>query len=236
MNLPALLPALIVRLPQFRRWSVRRVLMRQLYFTGIEAMPLILLMGIAVGAIVVSQLYYEIGQSGEGSLRLLAIVTLSELAPLLTAIVLTARSSSAIASELAMMRVNGELASLRLQGIDPISYLILPRVVAMTVAGGVLSCHFAAAALVTGAVGVANLNWIYELQRLPDALSMRLMIWCPIKGLVFGAGIAAIACARGLNGFDSSNDVPIAASQAVVRALSAVFALDVVFIALRQFL
>lgn len=231
-----MLPAVLLRLPQFQRWSVRRVLMRQLYFTGIEAMPLIVLMGVAVGAIVVSQLYYEIGQSSEGSLRLLAIVTLSELAPLLTAIVLTARSSSAIASELAMMRVSGELAGLRLQGIDPISYLILPRVVAMTVAGGVLACHFAAAALVTGAVGVANLNWIDELQRLPDALPMRLLIWCPIKGFVFGAGIALIACARGLNGYASNNDVPIAASQSVVRALSVVFALDIAFIVLRQFL
>lgn len=234
MNLLRLLWRLPSTLPWLLRWTVRRVLLKQLYFSGVQAIPLIVLVGVAVGAIIVSQLHYAIGQSGEGSLKLLAIVTLSELAPLLTAIVLTARSSSAMSSELALMRVTGEIDHLRLQGIDPVAYLVLPRVLAMMVASCLLSCYFALAALLTGAFGVGNLNWLLELSRLPNALPISMLLWCPIKGLVFGAAIAVVACNRGLHGFASSNDVPIAASQAVVRAFTAVFVLDLLFIVLGQ--
>lgn len=232
MHWLSLLFALPARLPGLARWDVRRVLLRQIYFSALQALPMILMIGMAVGAIVVSQLHYQIGQSGEGSLRLLASITLSELAPLLTAIALTARSSAAMASELAMMRVSGEIETLRLQGVDPLTYLVLPRVLALALACGLLSCHFALAALLTGAVGVAQMNGLQELARLPGALPIDVLLWCPIKGLVFGAGIAVVACARGLHGRASLNDVPIAASQAVVRSLSGVFVLDVAFIVL----
>ena len=85
------------------RAPVRRVLARQLYFSGLESLWLVILIGIAVGAIIVSQLHFGIGQNGADALRLLAGLLLSELAPLLTALILIARSSSAMASELAAM-------------------------------------------------------------------------------------------------------------------------------------
>ncbi|GAB3266951.1 MlaE family ABC transporter permease [Chitinimonas naiadis] len=219
-----------------RRWPVQRVLMKQLYFCGIEALPLLLFIGAAVGGIVVAQLHYQIGQSGEGSLRILASITFTELAPLLTAILLTARSSSAMASELAMMRYSGELTAMSRMGIDIYGYLVLPRIVSMLLATTILTFYFAAVALLTGAVGVAGFGWLNELSRLPLALPVSALLTCLCKSAVFGAAIAAVACGRGLAGGRSATDVPIAASSAVIRALLTVFALDLVFILLSQYL
>lgn len=219
-----------------RRWPVKRVLMKQLYFCGIEALPLLLFVGAAVGGIIVAQLHYQIGQSSEGSLRLLASITFTELAPLLTAILLTARSSSAMASELAMMRYSGELASLQHMGIDIHAYLILPRILGMLLATTILTFYFGVIALFTGAVGVAGFGWLNELSRLPLALPVSTLLTCLGKSAVFGAAIAAVACARGLAGGHSTTDVPIAASSAVIRALLTLFALDLLFILLGSYL
>ncbi|QDQ25242.1 ABC transporter permease [Chitinimonas arctica] len=232
MNSLRLLLAAAMRLSALRRWPVRRVLMKQLYFCGIEALPLLLFIGISVGGIVVAQLHYQIGQSGEGSLSLLARITLAELAPMLTAILLTARSSSAMASELAMMRLHGELAALARMGVDVRAYLVMPRIVGMMLANTVLTCYFALAALLTGAVAVAGFGWLTELARLPTSLSVSTLWLCLAKSVVFGAAMATVACARGLSGGLSVTDVPIAASSAVIRAVLTLFALDLGFILL----
>ncbi len=235
MSSAGLLWASLCGLPALRYWPVRRVLMKQLYFCGIEALPLLLFVGVAVGGIVVAQLHYQIGQSGEGSLQLLATITLGELAPMLTAILLTARSSSAMASELALMRFHGELTSLSRMGVNIHLYLVMPRVLGMMLACGVLTFYFAAASLVTGAIAVAGFGWLQELTRLSLVLPPATLLQCLAKGVTFGAAIAAVACARGLAGGHSGTDVPIAASSAVIRALLTVFALDLVFIVVRYY-
>ncbi|WP_269533212.1 ABC transporter permease [Chitinimonas sp. BJYL2] len=208
--------------------------MKQIYFSGIQAFPLMLFIAIAVGAIVVGQLHYQIGQSGEGSLSLLAGITLTELAPLLTAIMLTARSSSAMASELALMRLNGELTALERMGIDRVPYLIMPRVLGMMFATTALGFYFAVITLLTGALGVAGFNWLNELGRLSQSLPASVWLLCLSKCVVLGSVIATVACARGLRGGSTGNDVPIAASSAVIRALLAVFMVDLAFILLGQ--
>lgn len=232
MRLLRLTLAVLLALPSLRRWPVQRVLWKQIYFSGIEAMPLLLFIAVAVGGIVVAQLHYQLGQSGEGSLRLLASISLSELSPLLTAIVLTARSSSAMASELALMRAHGELAALERSGVPLVDYLILPRVLGMTCAAVLTTFYFALATIVAGAVGVAGFNWFYEMSRLPDILSLKVLAWCLIKSLGFGAVMALVACSRGLSASGNAVEVPIAASSAVIRAMLALFALDLAFIVL----
>lgn len=229
-----MLLAAVLDLPALMRWPVRRVLMKQLYFCGIEALPLLLFIGMAVGGIVVGQLHYQIGQSGEGSLKLLATITITELAPVLTAILLTARSSSAMASELAMMRFHGEFAALTRMGLPVSAYLVMPRVLAMSLATSALAFYFAAVALVTGAIGVAGFGWLTELGRLSLTMPLVTIALCLSKSAVFGAVIGVIGCLRGLAGGRSVTDIPIAASSAVVRAVLAVFAVDLLFILVGQ--
>ncbi|WP_374357428.1 MlaE family ABC transporter permease [Chitinimonas sp.] len=218
-----------------RHWPVRRALARQVYFSGIQALPVVLFVGTAVGGIVASQLHYQIGQSGEGALRLLASITLTELAPLLTAILLTARSSSAMASELALMRMHGEIRALTALGVDIGGFLVLPRVLGMLLSATALTFYFALVAIVAGALGVAGFGWRHELLRLSLVLSPATVALCLAKSLAFGALLAGVACARGLASNGTPTDVPVAASSAVMRALASLFALDLLFILLGRY-
>ena len=235
MRTVKLLPAVVTRVGALSRWPVRRVLLKQIYFSGYQSYALTLFIGAAVGGIVSAQLHHQIGESGEASLRLITTITLTELAPMLTGILLTARSASAMASELALMRVHGELATLDLLGLDPYAYLIMPRVLGMTVSATVLGFYFAVAAIFAGAIGVAGFGFVHAIASLPGAVPLVDLELCLFKSAVFGAAVAIEACGRGLAGGYSGTDVPIAASTAVIRALLALFVLDLVIILIRHY-
>lgn len=208
------------------RAPVRRVLARQLYFTGLESLNLVLLIGIAVGAIIVSQLHFGFGQSGAETLRLMSGLMLRELAPLLTALILIARSSSAMASELAVMRVNNEVWMLKQFGVNPVHYLVLPRVAGMLLASVLLAIYLAVAALLTAAVMVSGANAASELRLLGEALPITHVLVGAGKTALFGVAIAAIACRTGFRAGDAMTEIPRAASRAVVSGLLVVFVID----------
>lgn len=208
------------------RAPVRRVLARQLYFTGLESLLLVLLIGMALGAITVSQLHYKFGQSGADTLRLLAQLLSSELAPLLTALILIARSSSAMASELAAMRVNNEIWMLTQFSVNPVHYLFLPRITGMLLASIFLAIYLALAALLTAALLTSGPNALNELYLLSDALPVSDALSGLAKIALFGVVIAAIACRAGFRAGHAMTDIPRAASSAVVSSLLAVFVLD----------
>lgn len=208
------------------RPPVRRVLSRQLYFTGLESLILVILIGVALGAITVAQLHYKFGQSGAETLRLFARLLLSELSPLLTALILIARSSSAMASELAAMRVNNEIWMLAQFGINPVHYLFLPRIAGMQLASIFLAIYLSLAALLTAALLTSGPNAFNELYLLSDALPVAEVLSGLVKTAFFGMAIALIACRAGFRAGHAMTDIPRAASSAVVSSLLVVFVLD----------
>lgn len=218
--------ASVFSLRYWYRAPVRYALARQLYFSGLESMGLVVLIGVAVGAIIVSQLHYGIGQSGVDALRLLAGLLLAELAPLLTALILIARSSSAMASELAAMRVNNEIWTLTQFGVSPVHYLMLPRVTGMVLASVLLAIYLAIAALLAAALLISGGNAFNELHQLGDSLPISAVLQGMAKTALFGLVIAAVACRTGLRAGGAMTDIPRAASRAVVSSLVAVFVLD----------
>lgn len=208
------------------RAPVRRVLVRQLYFTGAESVLLVMLIGIALGAITVSQLHYTFGQSGTDTLRLLALLLFNELAPLVTALILIARSSSAMASELAAMQVHREVWMLRQFGVSPAHYLVFPRVAGMVLASIFLALYLALAALLTAALMTAGATAPDELLHLGETLPLGRVLGGLTKTALFGSVIALMACRSGLHAGTAMTDIPRAASRAVVRSLVTVFVLD----------
>jgi phospholipid/cholesterol/gamma-HCH transport system permease protein len=219
-------PASAFSLRYWYRAPVRHVLARQLYFSGLESLGLVVLIGVAVGAIIVSQLHYGIGQSGVDALRLMAGLLLSELAPLLTALILIARSSSAMASELAAMRVNNEIWMLTQFGVNPVHYLMLPRVTGMLLASFLLAIYLAIAALLAGALLISGANAFNELHLLGATLPLAAVLQGLAKTALFGLVIAAIACRTGFRAGGAMTEIPRAASRAVVSSLIAVFVID----------
>src|SRR5487761_2547108 len=163
-------------LPVVIKWPVRKALLKQLYFTGIQSVGSISVMGFLAGLIMVMQVSNLVGRNEQLTLQVLIWTVVRELGPLLTAIVIVGRSSSAIASELAAMQVNGEIKSLRRMAISPISYLVVPRMVAMTITSTVLTFYFQVVAIGTGMVVTAwniDISLLGEFGHFFDMLSFR---------------------------------------------------------------
>ncbi|HVR20603.1 MAG TPA: ABC transporter permease, partial [Polyangiaceae bacterium] len=110
------------------RRVVRRVLLTQILYTGFQAVGLVSAIGALLGATIVIQTELVV-PSADSSLigKILVAVVLRELAPLLTAIVVAGRSGTAIATELGNMKANSEIFALSSLGIDPLRFVVWPR-------------------------------------------------------------------------------------------------------------
>ena len=127
-----------------------KVLTMQILFTGFEALSVIILLGIALGVVIIVQGLSILAQFGQGSLiyTILSVVITRELGPLLTAFVIIARSATAISTELGNMVVSNEIEAYVSVGIDPITYLAVPRFIGVTISLVLLNLYFNVAGLV----------------------------------------------------------------------------------------
>ena len=216
-------------LPVVLKWPVRKALLKQLYFSGIQSVGPVSIMGFLAGMIMVIQVNNLVGRNELLTLQVLIWTVVRELGPLLTAIVIIGRSSSAIASELAAMQVNGEIKSLQRLGISPISYLAVPRVAGMTIASAVLTFYFQIIAIGTGMVVTAwniDVSLLGEISDFFEMLSFHEIFAAILKSICFGMLVSVVTCYYGLNVKHSVTAIPVAASQAVIRSLLALFACD----------
>lgn len=226
LPLPAYSRTLLQSIADLRRPAVRRVLFKQIYFTGVEALLLIVLIGFSLGGIVVSQLHDQYGQSREASLRLLADISFGELAPLFAALLLVARSSSAVASELAAMKAHGELDSLVEMGIPLASYLVVPRLLGMTISSAALALYLSLSIMLGGALLSSGWDVGYQVFQLDRFLRPGMILLSVGKAALFGFMAAVVACRMGLVARPYVTEIPKASSRAVMRGMLAVFVTD----------
>ena len=221
--------ATLIRLSALGRWPVRQVMLKQIYFTGTESLFTISLVGLLVGLIVVTQITNLVGRNELLTIQILIWTIVRELAPLLSAIVIIARSSSAFASELSAMQVNGEIRSLRCMGISPVSYLVVPRVMAMMLASIALTFYFQMISIGTGC-GVIALRMDIPLSNgivnFFQTINFSEIVSSFLKSMVFGVLISTVSCYHGLRPKTAATEIPQAVSQAVIRSLMAVFLAD----------
>lgn len=214
---------------------VRDVLWRQVYFTAVKAAPFTLLLALLVALAVAAQSPYTAGAGGEVLGAVLVATLVRELAPLLTAWIVIARSGTAIAAELATMRIEGEIDALVGMGIDPFEYLVVPRIVGAAVAVASLTVLFlcssvGASAALSPFLGGPDphvlLDHVTSALRPADAVALL------AKTVVPGAAIAAVACHEGFRASRATTQIPPAVTAAGVRAFTLVFVWDTVVTAL----
>lgn len=225
----AMMGRVLYALPAVRKWPVRKALFKQLYFTGIQSVGPIGGMGFLAGMIMVMQVSNLVGRNELLTLQVLIWTVVRELGPLLSAIVIVGRSSSAIASELASMQVNGEIKSLERMGISPISYLMVPRMVAMTITSSALTFYFQVVAIGTGMLVTAwniDVSLLGEVNHFFEMLSYQEIFAALLKSICFGMLVSVVSCYYGLSVKNAMTEIPVAASRAVIRSLIAVFACD----------
>lgn len=211
---------------------VRSVFERQLYFTGTESVGLVALLGLLAGTAIATQTTSIVGGNSELTVRVLVWTVVRELGPLLAAIIIIARSSVAIATELAVMEVRGETDALKAMRIPPMDYLVVPRVSALTLSAVVLTVYFETVAVVGGLAVSAlfqNVSFLTQLGRFFEVIGPADIALPAAKSLCFGIAIAAISCYHGFAVSKSVTAIPVAVMHAVIRSLIAVFVIDALF-------
>jgi phospholipid/cholesterol/gamma-HCH transport system permease protein len=221
----ALLGAALGALRALGRWPVRQVLYRQVYFTGMQALARVSAIGLLIGIVVLTQVASLVGANAVLGGRILVWVVVRELGPLFAAIIVIARSCSAVATELGSMKVGRETEVLRGLGIDPLAYLVVPRVVGLTLSLLALTVFFEVVTIF-GGLGVSSLivrlPFLAQTHAIADALRVFDLAISLGKCLLFGLLISSSACFHGLRVGPSVTEVPQAATRAVMQSLSLV--------------
>jgi phospholipid/cholesterol/gamma-HCH transport system permease protein len=212
------------------------VLFKQVWFTALQAIPIIIILAAILSFLVISQATRELGRLGATELlgRLMVVAIVRELGPLLTALAVAGRSGTAIAAELATNKVMGELTALRAMGIDPLHYHVLPRLGASVLSVFGLIIVFDLVAIFSGlvAAGSAGMTSARYFEIVLESLTFRDVLLTAVKGLLFGLIVGLIPCYRGLSIRGRPTEVPVAASQAVVTSFIAIFLCSGLFVVL----
>jgi phospholipid/cholesterol/gamma-HCH transport system permease protein len=212
-----------------RNFAIKMVLLRQLYFTGLEATYVIVVIAVIIGTVIIAQVESLVGDNGSLTGKILVWVVLRELAPLLTAIIVIARSGTAISTELGAMKINGEIESIEILGISADSYLVMPRIVGVTTSMVILTVYFVLAVFI-GSFIVASVGWHipydHLFQGVMASLGLKEIVMLFSKSVFFGLFVSSICCWYGLGVGRSTTEIPQAATRAVMSSLFAVFVLD----------
>jgi phospholipid/cholesterol/gamma-HCH transport system permease protein len=217
------------------RAKMRRIdLVRCMYDAGIAALPMVALVNVLVGAILAFVGAIELRRFGADIYiaNLVGLAQVREMAAVMTAIVMSGRTGGAYAAEIASMQGSSELDALRALGIPLQDYLVLPRVMALTLMTPVLYLYGSAIGILGGyAVAVSMLNISSELfiEQTRSAVTMHEIAFGLTKSFAFGALIALAGCRIGLKAGRSANDVGQAATSAVVVSIIGIIMLDAVF-------
>lgn len=204
--------------------SVFSVVSAQIYFTGFQALPLISVLGLASGTIVIMQSSTNLSMLGGGAMigDLMVAIIVRELAPLLTALIVIARSGTAVASEIGNMRVNREIEALEVMGIHPLSYVVFPRLMGGIVSVICLAIYFVLVACLGGYLVVNllyGLPYAFYIDSLARAFSAGDVELFLLKNSFSGAIIFMISCYQGLLVKQSPHEVPQVTTKAVVNSV-----------------
>jgi phospholipid/cholesterol/gamma-HCH transport system permease protein len=223
----------VVRIPMLRLQPVRDEFIRQVYFTGVTAVGGMVTRGAMIGTLIIAYVIGVLEADAALAVRILLLVVLREMGPLLAAVLVIQRSGTAIATELALMKISGEVGSLMALRVSPVDYLVVPRVAAAALALVVLTFYVQMIAVLGGML----LSSIIIDASYDELLSQFFLLASPgdllysmAKSLLFGTAIAAIACHHGLHAPGNSiNAVPKAAVRAVMESTMVVMMLNAIF-------
>jgi phospholipid/cholesterol/gamma-HCH transport system permease protein len=214
--------------PRYWPRTVRERTAKQILFTGYEALSLVLMISVLVGVSVVAQTHLWLSRFGQSDMLgpLLVAILVRQVGPLLVNFIVVGRSGTAVATELAMMRVHGEIDVLDAQGVDPMVYVIMPRVLGMMLSVFGLTLMFIVGAFVSGYVFGFIIDvtpgdparFAFSLLR---AVTPGTVISLLVKTVLPGMVSATICCIEGLGVKEALTEVPQAATRAVVRSLAA---------------
>ncbi|MCC6717109.1 MAG: ABC transporter permease [Acetobacteraceae bacterium] len=223
----------LVRLPARARQFRRADLLRTADQAGVQAVPLIVLLGTLMGLILAFQSLVPMQRFGADIFvaNLVAISLIRELGPLLAAVILAGRTGSAFAAEIGTMKVNQEIDALATMDIDPVTMLVLPRMLAAMLVMPALTVLLEMSGLLGMTLVMVGAGYP------PVTVANQVAQWVQpadffgglSKAVVFGAVVAGIGCRAGLATGNGPRAVGLSATSAVVGGIVATIVLDGLF-------
>jgi phospholipid/cholesterol/gamma-HCH transport system permease protein len=211
------LTAIVVPLPRTGRALIKRVIVEQVHFTAVQALPVIIPVALITGSMLIVQFSQLSGQVDLG--KLVVLLVLREIGPLATAIIVILRSATAVTIEMSYMRVLHEIDALEMAGIDPLHTVCLPRLVGITTAIVSLILVFDLMAIIGGYAivkGTTLLPVEEFFQQIAKGVVGADIAVGILKGIFFGITITVTCLYHGLARKSQITQVPVATSRAAV--------------------
>lgn len=205
-----------------------------LYKSGAQALPVTALIGVLIGIVLsyLSALQLKAFGADVFVVNLLGISIVRELGPVLVAVLVAGRSGSAMTAQIGVMRVTEEIDALATMGVSRSLRLVLPKVLALTVAVPLLVLWCSTAGIVGGMVAARlqmDLSYGFFIEALPRAVPVA-NLWIGLgKGVVFGVLIAVIACHFGLRVEPNTESLSSRTTTAVVTSITVAILVDAIF-------
>lgn len=206
----------------------RKEVLRQMALLGADSLPIVMMTILCTGMVFSVQTAKEFVQLGAASSvgGIVAIAMGRELVPVLTGVVVAGRIGAAIAAELGTMKVTEQIDALRVMAANPVSYLVVPRFIAIVLmmpvlvvfanlignVGGWLVAHYYA--------GISTFAYENSIKVLAEVYDV---VGGMIKSSVFGGIIALIGCYKGLNAANGAEGVGLATTASVVLSIILIF-------------
>ena len=204
---------------------------------GVNSIPIVTVICFFVGLILAMQAAYQLEQFGVTIYvaNLVGVSMTREMGPMLTAIIITGRSGSAIAAEIGTMKVSEEIDALRTMGLNPVSFLVLPRLLAMLIALPCLTLLADFVGILGGVfIGVTALkiSAIQYINQTAEALVFKDLFTGLVKSVFFGFIIATVGSYQGFGVYGGAEGVGRSTTASVVTSIFLIIIADLVFTAI----
>lgn len=223
--------------PKRMRWpEVRHVF----ELAGANAVPIVSLISLFLGFIIAFESAQRLAEFGAQIYvaNTITVVMVREMGPLMTAILLAGRSASAFAAEIGTMKINEELNALETLGLDPIRFLVVPRVVAGVLVAPLLTCYSILMGVAGGVLVMLGLGFslMLILHQMASSVHLHDLAVGIEKSVVFGIIVAGVGCWRGLQTQQGPSAVGLSTTRAVVTSLLLIIVADACFSTISYFL
>ncbi len=209
--------------------------------TGVNAVPIVALISFLLGLVIAFMSSLQLEQFGANLYvaSLVSIAMVSELGPIMTAIVVAGRSGSAFAAEIGTMKISEEIDALFVMGFDPTLFLAVPRILASIVVVPLLTLFsdiFAIAGGLVVGVLILDLTMSSYITQTIKVLTLFEIVWGMSKSAVFAIIVSWVGCLRGFQTRGGADAVGNAATSAVVSGIFLIILFDSMFAVGRSFL
>ena len=211
-----------------------RETIRQVYQTGVQAIPIVCLISFLMGVVIAYQGATQLAKFGADVFvaDLVAISVLREMGVIMAAIMVAGRSGSAFAASLGVMKLNEELDALRVMGLNPNQVLVAPRVLGLIIALPLLTGFANLSGLAGGlflSTTVLDISAVQFIERAAASADLTTLLVGLVKAPVFAFLIGAVGILRGLQVTSSAEQLGRLTTVAVVQAITLIVVADAVF-------